>query len=129
MGQKRAQNRADMPVHLPDHDPIGPEPGARSFYVDCLHHLTRGGTPFLLGGTYALNVFTGIDRSTKDLDVFCRPGDYPRILADLISRLLRAGWRMGWDSNPRDACTPAGFQDRCLQPLGHPSVVPISAPK
>ncbi len=30
-------------------------------------------------------------------------------------------WRMGWDSNPRDAYTPAGFQDRCLQPLGHPS--------
>ena len=29
---------------------------------------------------------------------------------------------MGWDSNPRDALTPAGFQDRCLQPLGHPSV-------
>lgn len=30
-------------------------------------------------------------------------------------------WRMGWDSNPRDAFTSAGFQDRCLQPLGHPS--------
>ena len=30
-------------------------------------------------------------------------------------------WRMGWDSNPRDPCGPAGFQDRCLQPLGHPS--------
>ena len=30
-------------------------------------------------------------------------------------------WRMGWDSNPRGARTPAGFQDRCLQPLGHPS--------
>ena len=30
-------------------------------------------------------------------------------------------WRMGWDSNPRGACTPAGFQDRCLRPLGHPS--------
>lgn len=28
---------------------------------------------------------------------------------------------MGWDSNPRNACTFAGFQDRCLQPLGHPS--------
>src|SRR3982751_5071401 len=28
---------------------------------------------------------------------------------------------MGWDSNPRDPCGPAGFQDRCLQPLGHPS--------
>jgi hypothetical protein len=30
-------------------------------------------------------------------------------------------WRMGWDSNPRRACTLAGFQDRCLKPLGHPS--------
>jgi site-specific DNA recombinase len=30
-------------------------------------------------------------------------------------------WRMGWDSNPRAACTAAGFQDRCLKPLGHPS--------
>jgi hypothetical protein len=28
---------------------------------------------------------------------------------------------MGRDSNPRDACASAGFQDRCLQPLGHPS--------
>src|ERR1044071_6861460 len=32
-------------------------------------------------------------------------------------------WRMGWDSNPREACAPAGFQDRCLQPLGHPSAI------
>jgi site-specific DNA recombinase len=30
-------------------------------------------------------------------------------------------WRMGWDSNPRDPFRPAGFQDRCLKPLGHPS--------
>ena len=30
-------------------------------------------------------------------------------------------WRMGWDSNPRYAYTHGGFQDRCLQPLGHPS--------
>ena len=28
-------------------------------------------------------------------------------------------WRRGRDSNPRGACTPGGFQDRCLQPLGH----------
>ena len=28
---------------------------------------------------------------------------------------------MGWDSNPRYACTHGGFQDRCLKPLGHPS--------
>ena len=31
-------------------------------------------------------------------------------------------WRMGWDSNPRDPLGPAGFQDRYLQPLGHPSL-------
>ena len=30
-------------------------------------------------------------------------------------------WRKGWDSNPREALTSAGFQDRCLKPLGHPS--------
>jgi site-specific DNA recombinase len=30
-------------------------------------------------------------------------------------------WRTGWDSNPRNACTFGGFQDRCLKPLGHPS--------
>ncbi len=29
------------------------------------------------------------------------------------------GWRRGRDSNPRGACTPNGFRDRHLQPLGH----------
>ena len=28
---------------------------------------------------------------------------------------------MGRDSNPRYPCEHAGFQDRCLKPLGHPS--------
>jgi hypothetical protein len=32
-------------------------------------------------------------------------------------------WRRGWDSNPRATSAAAGFQDRCLQPLGHPSVL------
>jgi hypothetical protein len=35
-------------------------------------------------------------------------------------------WRRGWDLNPRGTLIPAGFQDRCLQPLGHPSVRPFS---
>ena len=30
-------------------------------------------------------------------------------------------WRREWDSNPRWTCAHAGFQDRCLKPLGHPS--------
>ena len=29
--------------------------------------------------------------------------------------------RTGWDSNPRAAFTTAGFQDRCIRPLCHPS--------
>ena len=32
---------------------------------------------------------------------------------------------MGWDLNPRWACTHGGFQDRCLKPLGHPSFVQL----
>src|SRR5262249_10688646 len=36
-------------------------------------------------------------------------------------------WRKGWDSNPRVSCPTAGFQDRCLQPLGHPSTAVTSA--
>jgi hypothetical protein len=35
-------------------------------------------------------------------------------------------WRKGWDSNPRYPCRHAGFQDRCLKPLGHPSVAVTS---
>ena len=31
----------------------------------------------------------------------------------------RYGRRTGWDSNPRYPCRYGGFQDRCLQPLGH----------
>src|SRR5207248_4439458 len=36
-------------------------------------------------------------------------------------------WRKGWDSNPRYPCRHAGFQDRCLKPLGHPSVAALQS--
>ena len=39
------------------------------------------GLPFLVGGTYAVSAHTGLSRPVKDLDVFCKAGDYPRILA------------------------------------------------
>jgi hypothetical protein len=35
----------------------------------------------------------------------------------------RESWRRGWDSNPRGPFGPNGFQDRRLQPLGHPSKI------
>jgi hypothetical protein len=39
----------------------------------------------------------------------------------ILQNTINGLWRKGWDSNPRWACTHAGFQDRCLKPLGHPS--------
>jgi hypothetical protein len=58
--------------------PVSPE--AEAFYAEALAELTRLGLPFLLAGTYAVSAYTGISRPTKDLDVFCKAGDYPRIL-------------------------------------------------
>jgi hypothetical protein len=38
-----------------------------------------------------------------------------------ISAHRRRSERRAWDSNPRGACTPSGFQDRRHRPLGEPS--------
>lgn len=54
--------------------------GAEPFYAEALGVLAALGLPFLLAGTYALSAYTGIERPTKDLDIFCKPGDFPRIL-------------------------------------------------
>ena len=64
--------------------PYGPAtspPGSDEFYRQALAHLLELGAPFLVGGTFAVNAYTGLNRPTKDMDVFCRPGDYPAILA------------------------------------------------
>jgi hypothetical protein len=34
--------------------------------------------------------------------------------------------RRGWDSNPRGACTPSGFQDRPVRPLRHPAAAIVT---
>ena len=48
-----------------------------------------------------------------------------RIIASIRRRTcVQSGeWRREWDSNPRWYRYHAGFQDRCLKPLGHLSVV------
>jgi hypothetical protein len=58
-----------------------PPEEAVEFYVESLKLLKESGVPFLMSGTYALSCYTGIVRPTKDLDVFCKPSDAPRILA------------------------------------------------
>ena len=55
----------------------------RAFYCRALTRLQEAGVPFLVGGAYAFERYTGIARHTKDLDVFLREADYPRALAAL----------------------------------------------
>jgi hypothetical protein len=65
----------------PSESAPGPaSPSAHRFYAEALRVLCASELPFLIAGTYALNAYTGVRRPTKDIDVFCKPGDYPRIL-------------------------------------------------
>ena len=58
-----------------------PPPEAEAFYIEGLKLLAESDIPFLVAGTYAVTTYTGIVRPTKDLDIFCKAGDYPRILS------------------------------------------------
>src|SRR5687767_8634986 len=62
---------------------------AVAFYGHALDTLLDAECRFLVGGTYALRSYTGIQRPTKDLDLFCRQSDYREILRCLG----RAGYR------------------------------------
>jgi hypothetical protein len=53
---------------------------AQAFYSEALQLLNESGEEFLLGGAFAIRHHTGIFRNTKDLDIFCRPSQYTRIL-------------------------------------------------
>jgi hypothetical protein len=56
---------------------------ASELYREALTILTQKKFNFLIGGAYALRFYTGITRDTKDLDIFCKPGDYVEILKEL----------------------------------------------
>lgn len=53
---------------------------AEDFYANALKLILKSGIPFMIGGTYAFRKYTGIQRTTKDLDIFCKAGDYLRVL-------------------------------------------------
>jgi hypothetical protein len=59
-----------------DERQAGLDEGARAFYVRTLGLLAGSGIPFLVGGAYALTYYTGIERHTKDFDVFVRRDHY-----------------------------------------------------
>jgi hypothetical protein len=70
---------------MPKHDDSGLEPEARDFYCHTLGVFERAGISYLVGGAYAFARFTGIDRHTKDFDVFVREQDFARSLEALAA--------------------------------------------
>src|SRR4051795_4587801 len=56
------------------------ETPSRLFYRDAMEVLNRAKVPFLVGGAFAFIHQAGIDKSTKDLDIFARPSDVQRLL-------------------------------------------------
>ena len=64
-------------------------PATAAFYRSALEVLNREEIPFLVGGAYALGHYTGIERHTKDFDVFVRPGDADRALSALADEGYR----------------------------------------
>jgi hypothetical protein len=63
-----------------------PEPEAAAFYRQVLDILNDSGVPFLVGGAYAFNRYTGINRHTRDLDIFIRRDDFERVSGVLRQR-------------------------------------------
>jgi hypothetical protein len=61
-------------------------------YREALTCLTDAGIPFLIGGAFGLETYTGAIRRTKDLDLFVRPAD--RIA--LMERLQESGFQTEW---------------------------------
>ena len=72
----------------PDTERLAP-PEAEAFYREVLRTLRENDVPFLVGGAYAFVRYTGIDRRTKDFDIFVIPDDVDRAFA----ALERAGYR------------------------------------
>ncbi len=53
---------------------------SNAFFKEAIQALNESDAEYLLGGAFAMFHYTGIFRDTKDLDIFCRAKDYPKIL-------------------------------------------------
>jgi hypothetical protein len=62
------------------HDP------AADFYMVALKQLLDSGIPFLVGGAFAFSHYSHVSRDTKDIDIFVKPEDCPRVLAEFEAR-------------------------------------------
>jgi len=62
---------------------------AATFYMEALHILNETSIPFLVGGALAFSHYSKVPRETKDIDVFVKPLDCPRVL----EAFARAGYQ------------------------------------
>jgi hypothetical protein len=60
-------------------------PETREFYRRGAQALLDAKVPFVVGGAYALGSYTGIERHTKDFDLFIRHQDLERAMSALAS--------------------------------------------
>ncbi len=76
-----------MILSAPDlSDDLRPEhldPATFAFYRGCMNALNEARCEYLVGGAYAFARYTGIERHTKDFDIFCRQRDVDSILSVL----------------------------------------------
>src|SRR5260370_16518803 len=78
---KRTLQRAVCSVqqkHLMALPAVQLDESSRAFYRDALSRLDREGLEYLVGGAYAFARYTGIERHTKDFDIFIRREDFAR---------------------------------------------------
>jgi hypothetical protein len=61
------------------------DPVSRDFYQSAIRYLQKAAIPFLVGGAYSFARHTGLERHTKDFDIFVRPGDHERVLQTLAA--------------------------------------------
>ena len=66
---------AARPEHL--------DPATFAFYRACMQAMNEAKCDYLVGGAYAFARYTGIERHTKDFDIFCRQRDTGSILSVL----------------------------------------------
>lgn len=77
-----------MPFGPPGHGLLSTE--AREFYRNAIDILDAAGIPFLVGGAYALERYTGVVRHTKDFDLFLRSRDCNQALDEFTARGFRS---------------------------------------
>lgn len=82
------------------------------FYRDAMRILQEAHVPFLVGGAYAFARYTGIERHTKDFDVFIKPGDLDRALHAMAHAGYRTEvWSKVWLAKAFEGSSPDTFVD------------------